>query len=493
MKEKKNIDRLYQEKFRDFEPEPRPELWNNIASKLQEKERKKPFIIPLWFKLGGVAAVLALMLGGYFFSQNNFTETQVVFDLEETAKPQIELPEINKNEQFNNASELLKNIEYSNNNPNAKGANSSSTNNNNNNSALASENTNAKAGKSSTNSPEKEDKANTIADKSGDQNSAIAEENRQNPEEKNIQHQDFINPKSKSEQESEAIAQNKPESAEQEKQLSTKDSLEVAEELAQIEKEKNFDKEEELIAGAVKKKLRLSTFAAPVFYDNLGSGSAIDPQFAGNTTKSQVSMAYGMNVAYAISNKIKIRSGISKVAMSYDVEDIVFSASINPNNISSINYGSNRNNVQLESAPSRIPSGNLDNSDAANFASVNNMALPGEINQQFGFIEVPVEIEYSLIDSKIGLNIIAGGSSLFLDNNSIEVNTNNQNTRIGEANNINKVSFSTNVGLGLDYKITDSFMFNLEPIFKYQLDTFDDAPGVRPYYFGIYSGISFNF
>jgi hypothetical protein len=148
--------------------------------------------------------------------------------------------------------------------------------------------------------------------------------------------------------------------------------------------------------------------------------------------------------------------------------------------------------VQLDSAPSGLPGSQLGNSDGSNFSGTN-MALPGEINQQFGFIEVPLEIEYNLVDRKIGINLIAGGSSLFLDENSIKVNTNNQNTRIGEANNINKVSFSTNVGVGLDYKLTDSFQLNLEPIFKYQLDTFDDAPGVRPFYFGVYSGISFNF
>ncbi|WP_037318457.1 hypothetical protein [Salegentibacter sp. Hel_I_6] len=485
MKEKKNIDRLYQEKFRDFEPQPNPELWNNIAGKLQEKDRKKPFVIPLWLKLSGVAAVLALMLGGYFFSQNNFTQTQVVFELEENAKPQLDLPEINKNEQFLNASETLKNINeasYS----TSEGARNSSANNN---SALASENTKAEIEKTEIGSAKKE---NTINKKRGDQNAAIAAEDHQNSEEEKKPHQDFINPKSKNEQESKAIAQNKPGNIEQEKQLSTKDSLEIAEELAQIEIEKNLDENEELIAETAKKKLRLSTFAAPVFYDNLGSGSAIDPQFAGNNTSSQVSMAYGMNVAYAISDKIKIRSGISKVTMSYDVEDIVFSASINPNNISSINYGSSRNNVQLENAPSGLPINN-GNSDESSFTSINNMALPGEINQQFGFIEIPVEIEYNLLDTKIGLNIIAGGSSFFLDENSIQVNTNNQNTRIGEANNINKVSFSTNVGVGLDYKITDSFMLNLEPIFKYQLDTFNDVSGVRPFFFGVYSGISYSF
>jgi hypothetical protein len=489
MKERKSIDRLYQEKFRDFAPEPSPELWNNIAEKLQEKDRKKPFIIPLWMKLGGVAAVLALVLGGYFFSQNNFTETQLVFEVEETAKPQINLPEINKNEHFINASEILKNANeaaFS----TSKGAKNSSANNN---STVASENSNSKGEKTSITSIEKENTANTLADKLDDQNSALAEEDHQHSEEGKTKNQDFINPNSKNEQNPEAIAENNSESLEKEKQLSNKDSLEVAEQLAQIEEEKNLEKEEDLIAESSKKKLRLSTFAAPVFYDNIGKGSAIDPQFAGNSTSSQVSMAYGMNLAYAISDKIKIRSGISKVAMSYNVEDIVFTASINPSSISSINYEPTGNNVQLENAaPSGLP-GNTDRSNISSFSSVNNMALPGEINQQFGFIEVPLEIEYSLIDSKIGLNLIAGGSSLLLDKNSIQVNTNNQNTRIGKANNINKVSFSTNIGVGLDYKVTDSFMLNLEPIFKYQLDTFDDAPGVRPFYFGIYSGISFRF
>ena len=488
MKERKNIDRLYQEKFRDFAPEPSPELWNNIAGKLKEKDRKKPFIIPLWIKLGGVAAVLALVLGGYFFSQNNFTETQVVFEVEESAKPQINLPEINKNEQFTNASEILKNNVDETIYSTSKDSKSSSSNNN---SALASQNTNVETEKTQTTSTEKENNANKITGESGGQNSALAGEDHQNSEEKNIQHQDFINPNSKNEQqEPEAIAQNKASKTEIEEQFSTKDSLEVAQQLAQIEKDKNLEKEEDLIAETAKKKLRLSTFAAPVFYDNIGTGSAIAPQFAGNNTSSQVSMAYGMNLAYAISDKIKIRSGISKVSMSYDVEDIMFSATVNPNSISSINYESD--NVQLDSAPSGLPGSQLGNSDGSNFSGTN-MALPGEINQQFGFIEVPLEIEYNLVDRKIGVNLIAGGSSLFLDENSIKVNTNNQNTRIGEANNINKVSFSTNVGVGLDYKLTDSFQLNLEPIFKYQLDTFDDAPGVRPFYFGVYSGISFNF
>ncbi|TDN87368.1 hypothetical protein DET49_11258 [Salegentibacter sp. 24] len=486
MKDRKNIDRLYQEKFRDFTPEPRPELWNNIAEKLQEKDRKKPFIVPFWFRVGGVAAVLAIILGGYFFTENNFPNTQVVFEIKESAKPHITFPEIKNNEQFIKASKILRNFNeeiYS----SPQDTKASSTNNT---TAIALGNTNSKSEKNVADSAKKEITGRQNNINSGEQYSSIDKVDHQNSEKEKIQHQDFINSKNK--QKFKAIAKNKTDKFKEENQLSIKDSLEVAEQLAQIRAEKNREKDENFITEASKKNLSLSTFAAPVFYDNMGSGSAIAPQFAGNSTSSQVSMAYGLNLAYAISDKIKIRSGISKVGMSYNVEGIVFTASINPDNISSINYESDRNTVQLDNAaPSGLP---MDSDPLNNSAFTSNTtSLPGAINQQFGFIEIPLEIEYSLIDKKIGLNLIAGGSSLFLDENSIQVNTNNQNTRIGEANNINKVSFSTNIGVGLDYKLTDSFQLNLEPIFKYQLDTFRDAPGVKPFYFGLYSGISFNF
>ena len=54
--------------------------------------------------------------------------------------------------------------------------------------------------------------------------------------------------------------------------------------------------------------------------------------------------------------------------------------------------------------------------------------------------------------------------------------------------------FSTNFGIGLKYGFMKSFEFNVEPTFKYQLNTFSsDAGNFKPYLFGIYSGISYKF
>jgi len=129
---------------------------------------------------------------------------------------------------------------------------------------------------------------------------------------------------------------------------------------------------------------------------------------------------------------------------------------------------------------------------SVNRASIGSLE-PGLLNQKMGFIEVPVELEYNLIDKKFELNIIGGASTLFLDENSISLNSGNS-TAMGEASNLNEISFSTNIGLGLDYNLSEKFKLNLEPMLKYQLNTFNSASSEnQPYYLGIYSGFSYKF
>ena len=45
MNEKKNIDRLFQERFKDFEAIPNDKVWNKIHDALHEKKKKKVIFI----------------------------------------------------------------------------------------------------------------------------------------------------------------------------------------------------------------------------------------------------------------------------------------------------------------------------------------------------------------------------------------------------------------------------------------------------------------
>ncbi|MGB5371495.1 MAG: hypothetical protein WBN18_13790, partial [Flavobacteriaceae bacterium] len=52
------LDKLFQKKIRDLQEVPDDRVWLAISDSLDK--RKKSKIIPLWWKLGGVAAVLAI-------------------------------------------------------------------------------------------------------------------------------------------------------------------------------------------------------------------------------------------------------------------------------------------------------------------------------------------------------------------------------------------------------------------------------------------------
>jgi len=56
---KKKIDELFQEKFINFEQVPDDKVWQAIAASLDKKKKR---VIPIWWKLGGVAAVIAIGL-----------------------------------------------------------------------------------------------------------------------------------------------------------------------------------------------------------------------------------------------------------------------------------------------------------------------------------------------------------------------------------------------------------------------------------------------
>lgn len=481
MKEKKNIDRIFQEKFKDFEIDPREKVWDNISKELDKKDKKRNLVIPLWFKVGGVAAVLALVLSSILFINNNkpaATEPGIVFENPEQEKDSSNIQsQTNKKEEVTNIA--------TNENPSSKDQEVSNSAGKNigsaTNKGIAEESrTRAENEQSSQrNSKSKKEAASKaerlIASNEGENNSKIK---------KQIEKEgSAVKPEVIGQDSSGVIAANEkvetkisePEEDKQEQNA-----------LAQLEEASKKKDKEENTSEENLKKIRLSTFAAPVFYKNIGSGNELSSQFSNNSASSEVTVSYGVKVAYALSEKLKIRTGISKINMSYNIQDISYSPTAMAGNFENISPTSD--NIAIRS---NAGSNAFDNSTASFITS--NIFTPGEINQQFGFIEVPLEIEYSLIDKKFGLNIIGGGSSLFLDQNRVDLNSGNTVTSLGKASNINNTSFSTNIGMGLDYRLNDKFSINLEPIFKYQLNTFNNVNNVQPVNFGIYSGLSIKF
>ena len=76
MKENKNLERLFQEKFKDFQEQPPLESWDYIANNLNPKQKKKLPFVMLFGSIASVA-VLALVFAYPYFSDNKDVNNKI--------------------------------------------------------------------------------------------------------------------------------------------------------------------------------------------------------------------------------------------------------------------------------------------------------------------------------------------------------------------------------------------------------------------------------
>ncbi len=503
MSERKNIDRLFQERFEDFEATPMESAWSNIEAKLDEKKKRR--IIPFWWKLTGVAAVflIGLLLVMPGLQPEIKTKNAVVI---ETNAKDTEAPEIIKNTKKNsdnvkpdikdNSETLFNNsaIKEKNNVAEKKINNASEEKNK---TRIVSQSTQTKVAQNKTKTSRLlNERCEEKHINNWENNSLITEKSSQiadSDQNKNIIQTDNNLTKNNSSPINKSInldelkdatnANSKIVTTEKKVNDTTKINgvtTNALEELLNEKESKTKQKSKEsrwLIASNV----------TPVFLGSVTNGSPIDPSFEDNSKTYNTSFSFGVGVCYALNNKYSVRTGINKMSFDYNTNGIAFYASIDSNTITNISASANNTPIIVEDAN-----------------QINNALLPfendlinknkGYLNQKLGYYEVPLELTYSLINKRFGVKIIGGISTFFLDENSITAVSDTFSTDLGKANNLNDVHFSTNLGFGLKYGFMKSFEFSVEPTIKYQLNTFSSNSGnFKPYVYGIYSGISYKF
>lgn len=549
MKENKNIERLFQEKFKDFEALPPEDSWDFIADRLHKKKKKR--IIPIWFQLSGVAASI-LLVGGLIwnFTAQNETEQLPVFENTIVNGKETNNNKINSKTKFSTDESLVYDSKEKNNEKNSL----ESDQQNNNKSKIYKENLLNKqnkinSGKTNTiityNELEKNTNSNYKRKKKSNNNFKQQRFARENSEtvvvsngkksttkrkskyksnksnvgfENEISTDLIVADKSSKEQQimkndidaffeqsttnKTFVTNNDSISSETNNsnvlasnEIISKDSTLIAEVLKETnpleellkEKEvgKNEDEKEEK-----RSKWAISTNASPVYFNSLAEGSSIDEQFNSNSKNYTTTLSIGLAGSYAINDKLSLKTGVNSINLSYNTNDVLFESRMREvdNNIPTISRNANASNMVFSSKNGTV---NEISGDVENVIIDNNI---GALKQNISYIEVPLELSYKLIDKKFGVEIIGGMSTLFLNQNNISLVTNGLEMEVGRANNLNNIHFSSNVGLGFKYSFWKSFNANFQPMFKYQINTFNqNSSNFKPYFIGLYSGISFSF
>lgn len=503
---KEDLDKLFQEKFMDFQQAPDERVWTSIEHSLDQR-RKKRRVIPLWWKLGGVAALIALALLVINPFESPEASDSVITDVEQKEDPgqkedlQESSPE-QKDELFDKQ-EAVAEQEESQSSPSGIDQEILTTGKDSGGLAASGEKSGDERGEAAVGKTQEGAVAGIATRREIDEQTPkklLAEENvavAATPN-KDLQ-KDVPQPDINGAAETETIdpvnTQDPYKNAEtaiaqQEDEAEKEDNSAKKSIFDEIEKQE----EEKVLAKQSKEsKWSVGPSVAPVYFNSFGEGSPIHSSFVSNSKSGNVNLSYGVGVSYDISKKLKIRSGIHKVDYGYDTNDIAFSSSLvasTSSEITNINYTNTSRNLVVE---------NRNQPEVPQEFDANDIIAPspsrnGRMVQEFGYVEVPMELNYALLDKKLNIDIIGGFSSLFLVNNSVTLESEGTATEMGEANNLNDVNFSTNVGLGINYELTDKMKIHLEPIFKYQMNTFSDSEGnFEPYSLGVYTGMSFRF
>ena len=221
-------------------------------------------------------------------------------------------------------------------------------------------------------------------------------------------------------------------------------------------------------------KLTVATIFAPIYINSFGDGSGVDSQFKENPTSGNSSYSYGVKVAYKLNNKFSLQSGVNLINLGYTTDGVYVTPGV-----SVIGFSNLSNNPVL--GKNEITSSKeVDNS--------------GSLNQVFGYVEIPVEVKYNVVDGKLGVNVVGGFSTLLLNKDEVFIETNNFSQSLGSSNNLRSVNFSGNIGLDVDYAIHKNLFINVSPMFKVQTNTFSRNSGsIQPYYLGVYTGLNYKF
>lgn len=253
-------------------------------------------------------------------------------------------------------------------------------------------------------------------------------------------------------------------------------SIALMSDISSFESKRNFSGDD-LKSPAIKgteNKFTVATIFAPIYISSLGDGSGVDSQFSDNPTSGNSSYSYGVKFAYELNNKFTVQSGINLINLGYKTGDVYFSESVDAVTLASISSSPILGRSVKGFNPNDIDSGDL--------------------NQVFGYVEIPVEVKYSVTGGKVGVNIVGGFSTLLLNKDEVFIETDEFTRSLGSSNTLRSVNFSGNVGVDVDYLIRKNFYINISPMFKVQTNTFSkNAGSIQPYYLGVYTGLNYKF
>jgi hypothetical protein len=250
----------------------------------------------------------------------------------------------------------------------------------------------------------------------------------------------------------------------------------------------------------------IGAMASPTYYSTFNSdNNDLSHQLAASE-QSIVSYSGGVALSYKLNKRFSIQSGLYYSSLGQEIDGINSFGGFQKYDYTKGDHNfevlTSSGNVYIDNADVFVISttpgeriltaytNDVFDPDKANLDYISNTLI-----QNFSFLELPVVLRYKIVDKTIDINLIGGISYNMLVNNSVYTMVEGGKYPLGKTEGLNLINLSSSFGMGMEYSFTKKLSLNLEPTFRYYLNTFNEPAGttVHPYSFGVFSGISYKF
>jgi hypothetical protein len=249
----------------------------------------------------------------------------------------------------------------------------------------------------------------------------------------------------------------------------------------------------------------LSAMASPTYFSNFGAENSDAEKKMSFSEHSVISYSGGLSFSYRINKRFSIQTGLYYASLDRRVDGIDSYSGFRGHNDAKGDHTfevmTTSGPLYSENADVYLMEAGQDNRIVKGYASnivdpekANLSYITSSITQNFSYLQMPLVVRYKFIDKVLDFNVIGGVSYDFLLENSAFATAGNTKYDVGKTMGLNTLTFSSSLGMGMEYNFSDKVSLNLEPTFRYYVNPFNQ-PGlnIHPYSFGIFTGFSYKF
>ena len=213
-------------------------------------------------------------------------------------------------------------------------------------------------------------------------------------------------------------------------------------------------------------------------------------------TSSENTFSGGMVAGYKVSRRFVVKSGVVYNTIRQTTRNVDFMAANPLYNVAgnATIAATPAGQVSLTKTSSNTGSKAFLNADSQTSMATKYTA-PNELKQDIGFIEIPVQATYKLVDNKFNVGLTGGISTNILVGNKAVLSENGVPLSNGETSNMRNVVYSGAVGIEVGYEISNHLTLTVEPRLKHFINSLSTSKAIdyKPSQIGVVTGLTYSF